>query len=114
MKDFHKKSREQLFSTFISGAVFGLIDSGTFELGYLFGSGIGMMLICLPIGYLVYWIIGGKRKEDTLTEEVLDIDLATKQPDASAGKYEKDFHRFKYGFYASLFFLILQVLEYRF
>ncbi len=108
MKTLSKKSKEDLFLIFLLGGLFDFMDIQTFNLGYLIGSGLGLLIIAVPIGLILNWVLSyrGKNKPEN-EEQILAADLNTEEEKKE--EQVKEPRQFKYGVYVAVVFVVLSI-----
>ena len=108
--DFRKKRNEYLLLMFVCGVGIGIIDGDQFNTGYLFGNGLGTILLSMGIGYLINLFTNkGDNKESD--ENLLDENLETSEAESVHQKILTKLQPFRFGSYVAGGFLLLAVLQ---
>lgn len=113
MADYSKKRKEHLFFIFLLGALFGFLDTGEFQIAYLFGSGIGVMLFSVPLGYIIHYIVGKISAGKVVDPEndILDADLEPNEQKILKERLRYQLRPYKYGIYVALVWVLMFVVS---
>lgn len=107
MKDNKRKIKEHLLLILLLGGIYGIIDTGNFNIGYFVGSGLGLIFLSMPCGYIFSFITGKIFNR----EKNFDSDLLDFEEDELEKNLVKKLRPFKYGVYFALFFFVILSFE---
>ena len=114
---YSKKSKEDLFLIFLLGGLFGFLDSrafhnSAFDIGYLIGSGLGFLIIIVPISLILNALLSYRGKNNPEQEEtILDNELAVQEEKTDKREKIKEKRPFKKGIYIAFFFVIIAIIQ---
>ena len=118
MIDNSKRSGNYLLGIFIAGIVFGCFDKniGTddrYNIGYLIGSGLGILLMSMLFGYIVHLIVLVIQKilKSTTNEVLLDANAEMEERQLLEEAAKLKLRPFKIGMCMALFFAALRILS---
>jgi len=103
---------EYLFLIFLFGGLFGTIDSGRFSFGYFLGSGLGIFVLSVSLGYILHFILSKlSNNENSIDDELLDSGLEENKYQELEKRVRDKLRPFKYGVYIALLFLLMEVYD---